>query len=201
MMEDEIPNKTPLERAEEHLNSLYAARRGKLGVCTRKMNEIKALLVDGGNIETVDESLEAFHAVLNDFKNAHNSVLELVTEEEHEQESINYYQPRMRTYEHFLKEVEIWKKAEIEPQMLIEPHDSISNVSKTSSKTKSSKTASSVSSARLKAEAERAALLARQASLQDKHALELEKAQLEQQKAQLNVRMEKNGTGNRHGSI
>eukprot|EP00063_Salmo_salar_P065884 XP_014040719.1 PREDICTED: uncharacterized protein LOC106593859 [Salmo salar] len=198
MMEDEIPNKTPLERAEDHLNSLYAARRGKLGACTRKMNEIKVLLVDGGNIETVNESLEAFDAVLNDFKNGHESVLELVTEEEQEQESMNYYQPRMRTYEHFLKEVEIWKKAEVEPQTLIEPHDSISNVSKTSSKTKYSKTASSVSSARLKAEAERAALLARQASLQDKHALELEKAQLEQQKAQLeqqrahlNVRMEK----------
>ena len=58
------------------------------------MNEIKALLVDGGNIETVNEGLEAFDAVLNYFKNAHESVLELVTEEE--QESMNYYQPRMR---------------------------------------------------------------------------------------------------------
>ena len=67
-------------------------------------------MIDGGNIETVDESLEAFHAVLNDFENAHDSVLELGTEEEHEQESINYYQLRMRTYEHFLKEVEMWEK-------------------------------------------------------------------------------------------
>ena len=114
MMEDEIPNKTTLERAEEQFNSLYAARRGKLGVCTHKMNEIKVILIDGGNIETVNEGLEAFDAVINDFKNAHESVLELVTEEEQEYESINYYQTRMRTYEHFLKEVEIWKTTEVE---------------------------------------------------------------------------------------
>ena len=89
MMVDEIPHKTQLERAEEHLHSLYAVRRGKLGVCTCKINEIKVLLVVGGNVETVNEVLEAFEAVLNDFKNAHESVLELVTEEEQENESIN----------------------------------------------------------------------------------------------------------------
>ena len=35
--------------AEDRLKSLCATRRGKLGVCTRKQNEIKTLLVPGGN--------------------------------------------------------------------------------------------------------------------------------------------------------
>ena len=42
-----------------------------LGVCTRKVNEIKVLV--GGNVATVNEGHEAF-VVLNDFKNARESV-------------------------------------------------------------------------------------------------------------------------------
>ena len=48
--------------AEDRLKSLCATRRGKLGVCTRKQNEIKALLVPGGNIENVNDDVVVFES-------------------------------------------------------------------------------------------------------------------------------------------
>lgn len=43
------------EIAMESFKSLSASRRGQLGACTRKMNELKALMVDGSNVDKVDE--------------------------------------------------------------------------------------------------------------------------------------------------
>ena len=61
---DDIESRTdPSEAAaaeEDRLKSLCATRRGKLGVCTRKQNEIKALLVPGGNIENVNGDVIVF---------------------------------------------------------------------------------------------------------------------------------------------
>lgn len=39
--------------ADDKLKELCATRRGKLGMCTRRMNELKELL-KGGDIEAVD---------------------------------------------------------------------------------------------------------------------------------------------------
>ncbi len=43
------------ETAMESFKSLSALRRGKLRVCTRKMNELKTLMVVGSNVDKVDE--------------------------------------------------------------------------------------------------------------------------------------------------
>ncbi len=52
-------NEVPIDaaEAEERFKSLSASRKGRLGACTRRMNEIKALMETGGNVEKVDESV------------------------------------------------------------------------------------------------------------------------------------------------
>lgn len=83
-----------------------------------------------------------------------------------------------------------------EEEIQIEPHDSISNVASKASRkssTKGSSTASSSSSKssaaseRIKAEAQRAGLLARAAALRDKHALEEQEHLLRRQREQLEL--------------
>lgn len=80
-----------------------------------------------------------------------------------------------------------------EEEVNVEPQDSVSNVKSKvcgkSSVSKSSRSSTS-SSARLQAEAERAALLARAAALQKKHALEEQADQLRRQKEQLELETE-----------
>lgn len=98
----------------------------------------------------------------------------------------DWYQPRMQTFETFLNEVEMWKSAQsFEPQTVVSPLDSISIVAARASKVEhlrsgaSIASRSSVSSARLRAEAERAALLQRTEGLKKKHALEMERIKVQ----------------------
>ena len=76
----------------------------------------------------------------------------------------------------------------------VKPSDSISNVASRSSKKRSSagsrSSVSSTSSARIKAEADVAALMARQKLLKDKHALEEQEEQIRKRKEQLGLQME-----------
>ncbi len=76
----------------------------------------------------------------------------------------------------------------------VTPSDSVSNVASGTSKKKSSaggkSNVSTTSSARIKAEADMAALIARQKLLKDKHALEKQEEQLRKRKKQLDLDME-----------
>lgn len=170
---------------EKELKTLRAARRGRLGACTRKMNELKSLLGDGGNTENVVNGVEQLKGMLNEFKDAHAAVQMLLPDEIKENERVDWHDPKMETFEKFLQEVESWKRSSLDPQMLVEPHDSVSNVSKQFNKSKCSKqskqsaTSSSISSARLKIASERAALQARMSALRQKHAIEMEKNRLQ----------------------
>lgn len=74
--------------AEDLLKSRIASRRGRLGAYTRKTNEIKALMTDVGNVDKVNDALEAFKSAVDEFKNAHKSVQELLSKEE---EHHDYY--------------------------------------------------------------------------------------------------------------
>ncbi|XP_034086675.1 uncharacterized protein LOC117555808 [Gymnodraco acuticeps] len=160
--------------AETLLKSLKASHSGKLGACTRKMNEMKALLVEDGNVEHVNEALEMFKLNINDLCSVHGSVQQLLSEEEREEDHVDWFEPKMTHFEYCMKDVDVWKREKI-AQSKIHPHDSISNVSH---KSRSSKT-SSVSSACRRASAEKAALLARAAGLKGKHALLLQLEQME----------------------
>lgn len=95
--------------ADDKLKELCATRRGKLGVCTRRMNELKELL-KGGDIEAVDTGIEQLHVALDEFKDVHQSVQVLHEEEEKKSDNDDWYQPKMQTFETFLNEVERWKK-------------------------------------------------------------------------------------------
>ena len=166
---------------EERFKALSASHKGKLGACTRKMNEIKALMETEGNVEKVNESVALFQRSLEDFNEIHESVQTFLSEDEKEKERIDWYEPKMSTFADFLKDVEKWKTSQIDPQALIGPQDSISNVSNRSQvlkRSESRSTISPVASARLKVATERAVLLARAAALERKHALNMEKAQL-----------------------
>lgn len=128
----------------------------------------------------MNESVTLFQRSLNDFKEVHELVQMVLSEKVKEKERIDWYEPKMSTFENFLKDVGKWKTSQTDPQSLVEPKDSISNVSKSSRVSKGSKSGSTTSaaSARLKVATEKAALLARAAALKRKHALEMEKAQL-----------------------
>ena len=56
------------------LKSLKASRSGTLGACTRTMKGMKALLVDDGNVEHVNEALEMFKQHINDLCRVHESL-------------------------------------------------------------------------------------------------------------------------------
>lgn len=156
--------------AEDLLKTLLASRRGKLGACTRRLNEIKILLVEGGNVDHVNQCVGIFKQAVDEFIRLHQSVQNLLSEDEKLDDHVDWYEPRMMNFNYFLKEVETWKKEQC-IQLRVEPLDSISNVSKGS---KSSSTSSKASSAAKIVSAEKAALEARSAALKDKHALQLE---------------------------
>lgn len=158
--------------AEKLLNSRIATRRGKLGVCTRKMNEIKALLVGGGSIEQVDDCMASLLFFIHDFESLHKAVQELLAEEEKENDHVDWYEPRMMNFDYFIKEVEMWKKEQQSLQTIVKPKDSISNISSESKRSTSSK----ASSAAKIAAAEKAALEASAKILPDKQALQMEEA-------------------------
>lgn len=67
-------NESETADAAKLLKSEMATRRGKLGVCTRKINEIKNLLVENGDVEKVNANLEVLLACIRDFNSVHSSV-------------------------------------------------------------------------------------------------------------------------------
>lgn len=87
-------------------------------------------------------------------------------------ETVDWYEPNMSDCTAFLIEVEHWINLQPDPQALLDTTDSVSKVSRSSSK------ASSISSARIKAAADKAALMGRAEALKRKHEVELEKLQL-----------------------
>ena len=135
----------------------FATCRGKLGVCTRRIHETKALLTEGGNIDDVDKSMHMFKR--DEFNKVHNSVQELLSQEEKETDTLDWYEPRVMNFNYLTKEVNTWKR-EQSAQLKVDPLDSISNISRKT-------TASTTSSAARLASAVRAALEAKSAALKE----------------------------------
>ena len=160
-----IEPKTAAE-AGDHLKSLIATRRGKLGVCTRRIKETKALMAEGGTIDDVDKCMHMFKQAVDEFNNVHDSVQELLSQEEKDIDSMDCYEPRVMNFNYFSKEVKTWKRQQ-SAQFTVDPLDSISNVSRRTA-------ASSTSSAALLASAEKAALEAKAAALKEMHSLQLQ---------------------------
>lgn len=65
-MADEMSQKERVE-IEQSIASLSSMCRGKLGVCTCRMNEVKALLAAGDNLESIKNVVDIFFVAFNEF--------------------------------------------------------------------------------------------------------------------------------------
>lgn len=70
------------------------------------MNELKELLKNG-NVDGVNTGLEQINVALSDVKDTHQSVQVILDEEERKSDNVDWYQPKMQTFETFLNEVEM----------------------------------------------------------------------------------------------
>ena len=178
-----MSDSAPQEEAAQLLKSLIATRSGKLGVCTRKRNEIKALF-ETGDVDKIDELAKTLLSCIDDFKSVHQSVQNLLGEEEKATDNADWYEPRITNFNNFFDEVEAWKIQQYNLETIVDPMDSVSNVTGATSR----RSRTSTSSAKIAA-AEKAALEARANALPALHALMLEETVLKSKKEQMEVQV------------
>lgn len=154
------------------------------------MKEMDALMEDNCNAERVNAKLVGdFTDLCIDFCAVNDAVKDHMTEEEAHQDKAKWYDPKASQLKAFQEKVEGWlkrvKQQEEEARMVdaeVEPADSASRISEGSFHDKSntsrpgSGVSSATSSARIKIEAERAALVARAEALKRKQEIESEEA-------------------------
>ncbi|KAL3967647.1 phylloquinone omega-hydroxylase/docosahexaenoic acid omega-hydroxylase [Sarotherodon galilaeus] len=177
---------------EEKLQQLKVTRKTKLGYLTRKIKEIEDLMEDDGNFEEVSVKLATdFSKMYIEFCENNDAVKNHLTESELLHDQTQWYEPKASYLRSFVEKVERWlKRVEMqvdEARMIdaaeVEPADSASAISSRHSKApRSSQTSFAVSStsylARLKIEAERAALVARAEALKQKMEIDRQEAVL-----------------------
>ena len=120
LVEAEMATEMSAKERRSAFKVLSATRKGKLGHCTRKMNEIKAMMDAGDGYENV-------HQYVAGFKMYHETVQTLLTEDVRE-ENLNWYEPKMSNYNAFMG-VGKWLKSgrpEPDPLTLVNPTDSVS---------------------------------------------------------------------------
>lgn len=186
---------------EEHLHRQMNARRAKLSQLTAKMNKINVLMKENEDADTVDDHLNECSKLLNDFDQCNEAVLILLSKEEREADQTYWFLPKREHFTNFMVDAEkgIISTRELQ-QDDVGPDDSASMAAASRKKQPSSyisegrlsvgsgrSKASSTSSARHKEQAERAALLAKAASLKAKQALEMEELKLKARKEQLDM--------------
>ena len=137
-MSDSAPQTA--EEAAQLLKSLIATRSGKLGVCTRKRNEIKVLF-ETGDVDKIDKLAKTLLSCIDDFESVHQSVQNLLGEEEKATENADWYEPRITNFNNFFDEVEAWKIQQYNLETIVDPMDSVSNV--TGATSRRSKTSTS----------------------------------------------------------
>lgn len=128
-------------------------------------------------------------------KGAHDSLVPLMPTEESEKQN-TWFSAKMLVENCFIDDVKQWLSNNENVGGVLDdvnPGDSISNVAskrshqKSSGSGKSHKSGQTAVSAHIKAEAEKAALLARSAMLKEKHALEEQEAELKRKREQLEL--------------
>ncbi len=178
---------------EEKLLRFVQSRKAKLAQLTRKSKEIEQLMDDAAHVDTVRTKLETeYKDLYKDFCQLNHTIEEFMSEEDYAKDQHTWFEPRSCSCERFITVVQKWMKqvaenAEqaVQCDLEINPDDSISSVSVTSSKKHKKhgsvdgrSTASTTSSARISAEAERAALLVKHAALKKEQAIERQEAEL-----------------------
>lgn len=168
----------------EPASKLKNARRGKLIQLTKRKNIMLQLMEDVSGIQEVQENLQRYNNLLGEFNAVHKAYQEQLTEDDVVKDECEWYQPKMTEINDFLSLVSEWltgaskaDKAEPQEEDEILPKDSISQVSHKSGRSK----ASSVRSARICAEAERAAIMIKAAALKERHDLETKESELQKE--------------------
>lgn len=162
---------------------------------------------DKGFAKEVKCSFAKFNTLCDEAKENHDTLMGLLPKGEVEKHEM-WFKVKMFSVDDFCVAVNNWlvqnescKQTEgvaiNNEEVNLEPHESISNVQANAASTKSagrksntSKNSKSSSSVRLQAEAERAALMARAAALQENHALEEQVEQLRRKQEQLKIETE-----------
>ena len=96
-----------IDEPNQDLRALSAMRRGKLGYCTRKMNEIKQRIQYDRNPDDIQERMKEFNGILNEFKALHETVQMLLPDDVKENENVDWYEPKMAKYDDFISQVDI----------------------------------------------------------------------------------------------
>lgn len=147
------------------------------------------LINAGEDVEVVQSHVEAFEKHLAGFMEMQVSVQRSLPVSEREGDHKDWYEPKLISFRNYLKKMKKWFKhaatsdsKEVTTEALeasIHPHDGIANTSSKRSHT---------SSVRVQAEAERAALMAKAAILEEKYDLEIEQAHLKAKKEKLELK-------------
>ena len=196
--DDRTVEQLPTENNEEALKRCRNARRGKLRLLTAKSNYMDSHMTTDAYVREIEQGeMEQYKKLLEDFKESNCNVLLYLTEEEKKTDQEGWFEPKLQTCQDFIKATEQWVQdtklhLELTQTSLkdVAPSDSASQTrrrSETGSRRSGRSVASSAASARLKEEANRAALLAKAASLKDMHALEQKEAQLRADREQLEL--------------
>lgn len=185
---------------QDRLQRQISSRRVKLSQVTAKLNKISALIANSDDPDTVDEHLNEFAKLMNDFVQSNENVLQLLSEEEKDADQAYWYQPKWEKISNFMMDAEKWTiDARQQQQDNVGPDDSASSTggsrgkrlgscaSGAGSSRCGSTASSSSSSARRKEQAERAFLIAKAEKLKEKQALEMEELQLKARKEQLEI--------------
>lgn len=196
-MEKRVVKLTP-KGLEHSLQMKITSRRALQGQLAEKRNQLHSLMDDDVNVENVEQKvLVEYEEMMKVFSGINAQVKDLFNQMECEEnmntDQRDWFEPRYRAHIDFVEEVKTWipaaKLRQEEARKVsdeIQPDDSVSVISKKSKKSKSAsvasnRTSSSVRADRIKVELERAALLAKSATLRRKQALDAEKEELELQ--------------------
>ncbi len=194
----------------EKIDHLQRERSGKFKKAVGLKETIVGLMSDKSYVNEVKGKFSKYKVLCDEAKENHDILLGLLPKSEAEKHEM-WYKVKMQSVNEFVSKVNNWldlnEKSvhdDVGPDEInlngeppggdnVEPQNSVSNVEPTTSnKSNVSKTSrsSASSSARLQAEAERAALLAHAAARQKKHALEDQADQLRRRKEQLELETE-----------
>lgn len=197
---------TSLKDMNETIAQLRSSRGGKMSHVTRRMNIVHNLMTSPEFIDEVGQNMIKFNEFFEEFKAVHASYSEMLDEEAKKEDHETWYQPRCIQIMAFIANVEKWisdiensgsqAMAEVSPSDThVEeslPLELLDNANEHLQDTDSQSFRSHTSSVslRISAEAERVALMAKAAKLQEKHAIEEQEHILRRKRESLELHSE-----------
>ncbi|XP_052470971.1 uncharacterized protein LOC128027405 [Carassius gibelio] len=183
---------TPVKDMRETVAQLRSSRGGKMSHVTRRMNIVNDLMIEPEFLDEVKQNMIKFNEFLEEFKVVHASYSEMLDEEAKQEDHESWYQPRYVQIMAFMANVEKWMSAIENPgsQALVEDSSSVTQVEDSDIDAQSFRSHTSSVSLRISAEAERVALIAKAAKLQERHAIEEQEHILRKKRESLELHSE-----------